>query len=773
MANDQNTNKIKDRLLTKEPDEKTDIEALEKKVKSFAKFNDSLVVNLNEINDNIQNASKLELVRKKQLKKMVLDDTTAIKKRLEELIIITKKDNSKILQKFLLTTEFFVDSTAKTIDTLLKITKKLSIDGVISVVSKLSKITGRGIGWFLDNTFGRIFKFFGLRGNLLSNLLNKTMSVIYSGIKWVYDIAKTVLVKVWDTFVWLAKIGWNVISTIWDVVATPVKQIYGIFKDVFMAIITSPIGFLGMVVGFTLMIRYAIRTLWPKAKVFIGGLIQGVWDWTLNFVSNLFYKGNTEELMADAKIAKDTVLTWLGDVGKWFLRKYDDFIAPMLNFPNSESIKKYLFGDNNIFKQGWNYLTDITSTLFSDDILDEAQMTWNFLKDIVNRMKYFFGSETEEPEILLYQDAVREENEKRLELFYSDAINAYAKTKLQSELMATILENANTDDKSLSVLLNKSGEEILKNIKTSKFVSDSVLNTKIIDHIDNSMLQSLIKNTISQKSAITQTSVSNAALASKTALTQLSNLNSITSTTDLTEQQEALTAYSRLTIEDFSKSTETLMSKKDIEISANISSLTKSVENNNLIIESTLKNGMVYIEKTAKKLNKKYSDDLQVAVGMYGKSEKELGKILDETFNRDRIILNIFEENAKTSTSMSRKEAEKMADLLLDSLYDVASANANFQKKADGGLVKEPSTVIVGEGNYPELILPISEVGLKFIKESMESVIESANKDSDTTTNKETDKKKSMIKHIRKNLPSQDVKMYDMRNIASGLVVIG
>lgn len=773
MANDQNKNNLQDRLSSKEKDsDSSQILELEKKVKLVLQYNDFLILNIEKVNVNIEKASKLEIVRKNKIKKLIDSETSIIKSRIDELLPELKKDReektSKI-HKVFSTIGNTIDGISENTNKLLDFVNDINIENVMSVVTKLSKITVRGVGWFLDKTVGKVIKFFGFRGNILSTLLNKTLTTVYSGIKWVYDVAKNTLTKVWDTFVWLAKIGWNVISTIWEIVSTPVKQIYSIFKDIFVAIISSPLGFLGMAIGFTFLMRYAIKTLWPKVKIFLGDVIQGVWDWTVKLVADIFYGGNQKQLIQDFNSIKDKIFDWLKSVGKWFISKYDDYIAPFLNFPKSETIKKYLFGDNNIFKQGWNYLVDITSSLFNDNILDEVQMTWNFMKDLVYRARYFFGSETNEPEVILYQDAVREENEKRLELFYTDAVNSYAKAKLQSELLNTVLENSNKDDKILSELLNKSGSEIISNIKRSKFVSDSSLNSKIIDHIDDSMFSGMIKNMITEKMAISKESVAGASKASKFALMQLSNLSSVSSTTDLTAQQEALTAYSQLTIDDFAKSNETILSKKDIEISANISDLTKSVENNNLIIESNIKNGMVSIEKTAKIINKKYSDDLQIITDMYGKSEKELGKILDTTFNRDRILHKIYENNAQ----LTKREAERMADMLLDSLYDVSSANAKFQKKADGGIVKEPTTIIVGEGNYPELIVPLNMMGLDFIKESMESVINYAKKEEENLGSVEQQKKRSMVRSIKHNLPTQDVKMYDMKNIASGYVIIG
>lgn len=85
--------------------------------------------------------------------------------------------------------------------------------------------------------------------------------------------------------------------------------------------------------------------------------------------------------------------------------------------------------------------------------------------------------------------------------------------------------------------------------------------------------------------------------------------------------------------------------------------------------------------------------------------------------------------------------------------------------QADGGVVKGPINALIGEAGYPEVVIPLNKDGISFIYNSMKDLIVKE-------VNEEISMKpQDVIRRVQKNkLQKTDVKIYDMRNISTGVV---
>jgi hypothetical protein len=87
-------------------------------------------------------------------------------------------------------------------------------------------------------------------------------------------------------------------------------------------------------------------------------------------------------------------------------------------------------------------------------------------------------------------------------------------------------------------------------------------------------------------------------------------------------------------------------------------------------------------------------------------------------------------------------------------------------EKDVGGIIAEPTFAIIGEGPHPEIVIPISEEGLGYVVESINSFIEIEN----TSVANREQNAKDIVRRMPGSQVKQDRTLYDMRLIASAHV---
>jgi hypothetical protein len=91
-------------------------------------------------------------------------------------------------------------------------------------------------------------------------------------------------------------------------------------------------------------------------------------------------------------------------------------------------------------------------------------------------------------------------------------------------------------------------------------------------------------------------------------------------------------------------------------------------------------------------------------------------------------------------------------------------------KFKDGGIIATgPTKVLIAEAGNPELIVPINDEGLKFINESMSTVLKEESYVDKKETKKE-EKDNYIVQRIKGYTPKYDKKMFDIKNISHGII---
>jgi hypothetical protein len=230
---------------------------------------------------------KDEIISENEIKEEIQSDTKKLEK---ELKTKSKIENIAICDKITLFKKNIQKSLSNTVSFFGNIISGKHFSSNSNLISKMFGIAKNSIKAFFGNTVGKLFDWVSEKGGVVFNVLTKLLNPITSVLKWLSSGAMTIIENLYDKFTWLAKIGWKVISSVWDFFSEKTKTIVEFFKDVFMELITSPIGFVLAVGAFVLAINYVIK---PAIK-FIISVAEFIWDWLVKGVDKLFFDSDSK-----------------------------------------------------------------------------------------------------------------------------------------------------------------------------------------------------------------------------------------------------------------------------------------------------------------------------------------------------------------------------------------------------------------------------------------------------------------------------------------------
>lgn len=637
------------------------------------------------------------------------------------------------------------------------------LDVFINVAEKLSLYAVKGIGWLLDSTIGKFLNVFGAKSKLLSSFLVKVATSAWDIVRWVYDVAKKTIQFIWDKFVMLAKVGWKILSVAWEVLSTPVNMIYDIFKEVFMSIITNPLGLVVLSVAFVYVLRYAITSWWPKVKDFVIDIAVGTWNWVTTTISDIFFKGNKTEMNKFFSNKVDIIFDWLKGVGSWIVSAYDEYIGKHLGI-TSNDIMNYFSSKDNIFVSMWNKTKEFFLTLYNSNILDEIQLAWNVLKDIYYAFEYYTMQSAYRPEERAYMDNLTKENDERLSGFYSTALNSYTKAILQQKMLETYLNNATLDNKNLQSLLKNTGNTILENIKSSNLINAGVFGEEktkeLIDLIDPNLVNTAVDFIMRNKATLKKDDIVAMQNKANVFSSRLGHLSEISKESDIDKLKDLLTLYNEKSDDDFAKQVKTLFVNNDTKITEMTLDLGKGIIQTVRALEDTVNTGKMNFVSASYAVQQEDINKMQEFV------TRTLNEILGKKVgSRSDIRTKL----VKDYPNLSENEIDRMIDRIYQAAID--EMNNPNHKSERGSLVKGPTPILVGEGNSPEIIVPITPEGIEFVKTSMGSVLD--NLSTEGEINKKEDAVVNRVQKMTKMMPKKDIKLYDMKNMSNAMVMIG
>jgi hypothetical protein len=102
----------------------------------------------------------------------------------------------------------------------------------------------------------------------------------------------------------------------------------------------------------------------------------------------------------------------------------------------------------------------------------------------------------------------------------------------------------------------------------------------------------------------------------------------------------------------------------------------------------------------------------------------------------------------------------KNPNLMID-YVDFLTKIPQFMK---GGIVKDPTLAVIGEGGSPELVIPINKEGINFIYSSLMTKFEDDEKEI------EDDEKINIVNMINNPSKQTDETLFDLRNLSFGLI---
>jgi hypothetical protein len=715
-----------------------------------------------------QNQKHLETLIKTQLvKKRNIDDEDSASARLleeeykESRKISNKRDNTLTsMWKTLNTpiTELWEKVKSFTDDA-----PNWKLDVFINLSEKLSMLAVRGVGWFLDSTLGKLFSFFGANSKILSNFVTKVAQSAWDIVKWVYDFAKKTLQFIWDKFVMLAKVGWKILSIAWEILSTPVNIVYDIFKEVLMAILTSPIGFVMASVTFVLAMRYIVTTLWPDMKDFFKRIALSTWDWLKNTVADLFFKGNTSEMQVFFAKQKESIINFVKDIGGMVVTFYDKYVGEKVGL-DSKRIMSFFSTNTGLFSNLWNSTVNLINKIYKNNILDEIQFTWNALRSIYDYIEYYVDDVDMLPEEKRYQEALKKENEERISAAYSSTLNTYAASLLQQKLLEEYLKNSLLPSEDLKTLLMNRGESILENIKSSKLFDSHIygenFHDKIINALDTSILDKVVTDIVDNREKYKKEDVEKYEKATNLSKLKLAQLSEIIKDVDPGSVQKLITSFKEKTDKEYTEQLNKLFKSQDLEIYETTIDLGNGILKTLTVMEETNNEGKLKLISAYEKTSQKIIDNMQTAI------EKVLSDITRTKITSRK---ELFEHVKKSYPDWSTEDVEKWVDQIFQ--ISISESQKQLAKSEFGSVVRGPVPVLVGEGNYPEIIVPINNRGIDFIKDSMGDVI--GNLDVKEEDKYKKEEASNFIKRIVKSQPKKDVKLYDLKNLSNTVVMIG
>lgn len=691
----------------------------------------------------------IEFLRKKSQFASTIDiDTSEIEKNSQDN---RKKQESKVEGYFASVQKFVYKSFMSVTKFALGVTQ-LGLGAISSTLSKISDFTKGRFCDVIGNTVGKVFSFFSSKGKTLTGFITNVAAQGWEVIKWVYGVGKKTLTWIWDKFVMLAKIGWNVLSTVWDFVTAPVNIVCDIFRESFLAIVTSPLGFVGMVAGFVFALSFLVKTAGPAITTFFKGFFKGAWGFIEKIVADIFTNGNVSLLEKGFEDKSKQIGVWLGKTWTGIVDYYDKHLGESIDWPYAK-IKTVLFGENNIFIKTWNRVIAIFDSIYDSDVIYEVTQAFRFLRYLGVVLKT--GGDFDEAEQLIADEDKKDENSETKNKIYSKMLDLAIQSKVSIELTQTYIANKNVEKKLLSSMLKKKANEVINEFKSSSMTIaglDSSIQTDFID----SIIDRIIISDDTQLSELIDKSQS-ALIDSSTKLIQLKTISTTYGKPYKTsEMLKSLEAGNSLYIKDLRIDLALNIRDKDEEISTKLMFINNAWE--------SLQN-RAQEENKISKMRTFWEDTVQ---HQYGANPKDIYLQLhtEESFGNKRLsAIGIAQKMIEKTTGSygNQDEINALADAIIENDPNIDHI---IPKAASGKVVMKPTTVLVGEGKDPEIIIPLNKNGMEFIHNSMDYLFIEEPVEKQTLQQE----KQQVIRKQSKMLPKQDIKIYDMKNISRGLM---
>lgn len=689
-----------------------------------------------------------------------------------------KRTNNDICHKLISANKKIKLIVSKSMTHLTNLFKDKDVNLSESFLGKIYQFTKNKFTSFFKNTVGKVFNWIIEKGAIIFNFLGKILSPIYTVIKWMVDGSMKIIGWIYDKFVSLAKIGWKTLSSVWDYITTPIKDVTTFLKDSLVDILTNPLGFVLLVGGLVVSIRYIL----PKILNVLGELLSMAWDWIQTTVAKIFFSGNTEKMYTWFNTKKEQIkdfFIWLGK--EILIPAYDKTIGSAWPEINSTKIMK-LFAEEGIINKGWNQIKTIFGLIVDSNIFKDTIFIWNAFSDFYYILKSFLSSEAESAEIERHKSQLTSENEQRMKNLAIQNVSSIAESYVMKELISYYLQIKNSE-KNINQKLTERGKSLLQTFtNTFNFTKDNNLKQILMDNISldiNNMISNIVKR------------------------------NDI----ELQEYNKIIREKSLIGVESLSqlqKYYEDPQLLKDIdEVKLKLDYLTGSlftedvIKKMNMLFEDERKaiNGTLKIIdesslsfiKTLDSFNiKDISIDLKQVYGNFNNILKNYDKQTKDLLNLNIAITETSFDKAFENTNLTKEEKVTLYRQILEtklsqrsdiiknlpmvkpeiqhnpSVFERSAENPQpgwRMPMADGAIAKGPIHALIGEAGYPEMIIPLNDDGIKFIQESMNEILKEENVKVKDQTNED-----SIINRIKKNKPKPDIKIYDMKNISYGVI---
>lgn len=714
--------------------------------------------------------SKDETISETEIKKSLDNDTANIKNAAKKR---TDDCNKGICSKISVLKTTIQKSLSKTVAFFGDVIGGKYFTSNSNLLGKFFKSARNNIKAFFGSTVGKMFDWVYSKGSIVFDLLSKLVSPITSVLKWLASGAISIIEGLYNKFVVLAKIGWKVIATVWDVISEKTKTVAVFFKDMFMEVLSSPIGFVLAVVGFALAIKFVLKPL-INMVIKIGKFI---WSWVLKKVDKLFFNNDAVK----RTIFFDKHIKTIRD---FFSNLFDNYLTPAydktigaLTGITSQKIKKW-FEKDGVITQYWEKAKKLFSGLISTEIKDDISFTWSAIKDLYYIIKSFVDGTDSKVE--KRKDELRGENKTRLEALTKQKLSDLANSYIFEQLYTFYYQNKVLWGKyKKDEIFNKLSDqaEILYNNfkKTIKLSIKDEETQKYVNMIDvniNELVSNIINKNETQLTKIIDENKVQSFLSGQTLnalqkyfddpskLTLLDEVhNTLNSLTDVSFTVQAVDRYKKLQDED-KKFREGKINQISVENSMIITNFDKLNSKIKLVSENLSFKAIHTIDKEMDKLQIK-QQKLKKTIDNYKKSNQSVIQILakqPQKFNSGYYDISVITHDAA-------EQPKKPSMLSVN--YDTS-----FAGQKDGGIIaKFPTKVLIAEAGHPELIVPINKDGINFINESIVSVLNQEIYNNNNNSQKEEkSERESIVKRIRKQQPKPDSKIYDMKNISYGVI---
>lgn len=635
------------------------------------------------------------------------------------------------------------DYISNTYQTILNVGKKL-------VESKTGSLLVDRFDDLWENTVDKLFNFFRNKGIIL-NLFFGTLQGIATVFKWVAKTAIYAIGWIYDKFVSLAKIGWKAVGAVFSVIGSAITTVAEIFIDSLTSFLSNPWILLG--------IGILVYSFLPEIKMFLGKVFTGVWD---------YIKTSWGKLLSNPFVSG--ILEMTSNIWSTISSSFDGF----LKFVGADEIFKRFFATtkeemNVLWTKGVSYMSDawkIVKSYFgklSDSgVFDETIIMWNIISDIVNGPQKT-QEEVDTKSLELLQKVATDQAYESVKGVVLNAFKIQFGFINDQETEGNLLTIANNSFESFKKTLSESTDQTLKNISSSlnieigtlvkDVLSISPLNTNnVLQRIDNNKSENFIDKV-------------------------LKTINIGRTSGDMNKYDAEVEKVG----ESFSQYTK------------------KMVDFNNMINKSSEASSSFYSDVAQKiiKLNNDniIANDKYLVTVMEGKNNLVKFDFLSKyktTFDKiNKLMLNSSLNDAQVTDDANKllKSIGVKQDLTLTQIKDyfkynllkdtpeTSSTSVNISPKitvpamSTGGIVSQPMTALIGEAGYPEMVIPLNDDGIKFIKDTIINIAD----DKKVTSSAPT--RNSSIKSIVKRLnsgsqPEADETMFDLKNLSTGIIGI-